>query len=74
MPKLPVLSGQEVIKKLAGCGYQAVRQKGSHVRLRNSANTLAKPLTVPLHPEIKAGLLRQIIKDAGLTIEEFINL
>jgi len=73
MPKLPVLSGREVIKKLAGCGYQVVRQKGSHVRLRNSANPLAKPLTVPLHPEIKAGLLRQIIKDAGLTIEEFTN-
>jgi predicted RNA binding protein YcfA (HicA-like mRNA interferase family) len=74
MPKLPIVSGQEMIKKLAKCGYQVVRQKGSHVRLRNLANPLAKPLTVPLHPEIKAGLLHQIIKDAGLTIDQFTKL
>lgn len=74
MLKLPVLSGQEVIKKLAKGGYQIVRQKGSHVRLRNLTNHSAKPITVPLHPEIKAGLLHQIIKDSGLTIEEFTNL
>ena len=74
MPKMPILSGQELVKKLAKCGYKIVRQKGSHVRLRNLTSPSAKPITVPLHPEIKIGLLHQIIKDAGLTVEEFINL
>lgn len=69
-----MLSGQEVIKKLAKGGYRIVRQKGSHVRLRNLTDPSAKPVTVPLHLEIKAGLLRQIIKDSGLTVEEFTNL
>ena len=72
MPKLPILSGKEVIKKLENSGYQIVRQKGSHVRLINIDST-RKPITVPLHPEIKPGLLRRIIKDAGISLEEFIN-
>ena len=73
MPKLPVLSGKEVIKKLANCGYLIIRQKGSHVRLINDDSS-RKPITVPLHSEIKPGLLYRIIKDAGISLEEFINL
>lgn len=73
MPKLPILSGKEVIKKLEKSGYQVVRQKGSHVRLINN-NPARKPITVPLHPEIKPGLLHRIIKDAEISLEEFLNL
>lgn len=74
MPKLPVISGNTVIKKLAKHGYSAVRQKGSHVRLRHFNPTEYKSITVPLHKTIKHGLLNQIIQDAKLTIEEFIDL
>jgi predicted RNA binding protein YcfA (HicA-like mRNA interferase family) len=73
MPKLPVLTGKEVIKKLERAGYTIVRQKGSHVRLRH-ANSTCKPITVPLHKEIKPGLLHRILKDANLLTEDFINL
>ena len=73
MPKLPILSGKIIIKKLAKRGYSVVRQKGSHVRLRHN-DSCFKPITVPLHKEIKSGLLRQILRDANLTGEELKNL
>lgn len=74
MPKLPIISGNAVIKKLEKHGYAMVRQKGSHVRLRHFNQSEFKSITVPLHKTIKPGLLNQIIKDAKLTIEEFIEL
>ena len=74
MPKLPAISGKKVIKKLQKIEYSIVRQKGSHIRLRNSNNLNRKPITVPVHKIIKPGLLHQIIKDADLTVEEFIDL
>lgn len=73
MPKLPVISGRELIKKLEKIGYRVVRQKGSHVRLRNG-DPCFKPLTVPTHKFIKPGLFHKIIRDANLTLEEFLNL
>lgn len=74
MSKLPALSGKQVIGKLEKWGYKVVRQKGSHSRLRHFNKTEYKSITVPLHKTIKPGLLNQIIKDAKLTVEEFINL
>ena len=72
--KLPLISGIEVIKRLKKSGFIATRQRGSHVRLEKStADTIIK-LTVPLHSELKKGTLSRIIKDAGLTLEEFEKL
>jgi len=73
MPKLPVASGREVITKLKRIGYYETRQKGSHVRLHHP-NPKYKAITIPLHAEIKKGLLHAIIRDAGLSAEEFIKL
>ena len=74
MPKLPVISGSDAIKKLEKLGYTVTRQKGSHVRLHHSVDSNKKPLTVPLHTELKAGLLNQILKDADISREAFIAL
>ncbi len=74
MPKLPILSGKEIIKRLEKIGYENVRQKGSHVRLKHKDNPARKPITVPLHRIIKPGLLCKIIKDANLTVESFTDL
>ncbi|MFH1565545.1 MAG: type II toxin-antitoxin system HicA family toxin [bacterium] len=74
MPKLPIISGKETIKKLEKYGYSIVRQKGSHIRLKHFNQSKFKTITVPLHKTIKHGLLSQIIKDANLTVEEFIEL
>ena len=69
--KLLVVSGKDVIKALSKIGYYVRDQKGSHVHLRHPYR---KPLTVPDHPEIARGTLRAIIKEAGLTVEEFLDL
>ena len=72
-PKLPILSGSECIKALEKVGYVVVRQKGSHVRLKDKSNH-RPPVTVPDHKELRSGLLKKILKDADLTVEEFIQL
>jgi predicted RNA binding protein YcfA (HicA-like mRNA interferase family) len=72
--RLPIVSGEMVVKVLKKIGYEVVRQRGSHLRLKNSSNPSHKPMTVPLHKEIKPGLLRKIIKDADLSVKEFIQL
>ena len=71
MTKLPVLSGKDVLSILESIGYYVRDQKGSHIHLRHPTR---KPLTIPNHKEIARGTLRQIIKDAGLTVEEFLRL
>ena len=69
--KLPLISGIEVIKRLKRAGFIATRQKGSHVRLEKYINEKTIKLTIPLHSELKKGTLNRIIKDSGLTLEEF---
>jgi predicted RNA binding protein YcfA (HicA-like mRNA interferase family) len=71
-PRLPAISGDELIRALAKFGYEAVRQKGSHVRLRHPTDTKKLPVTVPLHDEIAFGTLRRILRDVGLTVEQLI--
>jgi predicted RNA binding protein YcfA (HicA-like mRNA interferase family) len=71
MSSLPVISGRETIAAPARLGYLVVRQKGSHVRLRHPTDTSRPPLTVPDHKELKSGTLRAIIRDAGLTVDQF---
>ena len=72
--KIPMISGLEVIKRLRKAGFIAVRQKGSHIRLEKRIEGGMIKLTVPLHDEMKKGTLNRIIKDAGLTLEEFESL
>jgi len=73
MTKLPVVSGREVMKALRKIGYEIDHQKGSHMILRN-INPPYRRLTVPDHKEIAKGTLRAIIRQAGLTVEKFIEL
>jgi len=73
-PKLPKISGRKAITVFETTGYQVVRQKGSHIRLRDDKNPDHKPLTVPDHKSLKAGLLRTLIRDAGLSVEDFVKL
>ena len=71
-PKLPVVSGHQLIRALEQNGYGVVRQRGSHVRLRDDAKPEHPPLTIPHHKTIKPGLLRKILRDVDLTIDEFV--
>jgi len=73
-PKLPVVSGRQVVSALERVGYRVVRQRGSHIRLRDESDPNHLPVTVPDHRTLKPGLLRQILRDANLTVEEFVAL
>jgi predicted RNA binding protein YcfA (HicA-like mRNA interferase family) len=69
MPKLPVLSGADVVKMLEQLGFVQIRQRGSHVVMRRgNVGTV-----VPLHKELKTGTLVGIIRQAGLTQDEFLG-
>lgn len=68
MPKLPVLSGQDVIRILERLGFEQIRQRGRHVVLRRQA----VGCVVPLHKELKTGTLVGVIRQAGITQDEFL--
>lgn len=72
MPKPPVLKPREVIGLLMRHGFQEVRQRGSHKQFRHPDGRVT---TVPVHAgrDISPILLRQIARDVGLTIEEFLT-
>jgi predicted RNA binding protein YcfA (HicA-like mRNA interferase family) len=65
---MPVVSGEQLVRALERLGWQVVRQRGSHVRLRHPARSMF--LVVPLHRELKRGTLNGILKDAGIDREE----
>ncbi len=72
MPKLPVVSAHECIEALKQVGFYVLRQKGSHITLRRTDPP--GRVTVPNHKELKPGMLKRILKDAGLTVAEFVEL
>lgn len=69
MSKLPVISGSECIKALETIGFIVIRQRGSHIILVPKTT-----ITVPNHKELDRGTLRTIIRQAGLSVEEFVEL
>ncbi|MBU0608621.1 MAG: type II toxin-antitoxin system HicA family toxin [Armatimonadetes bacterium] len=72
MPRLPVVSGPECVRVLQRVGFVPDRQEGSHVTLVREGTHL----TVPCHggKDLKPGTLHNIIKQAGLTVAEFVEL
>jgi predicted RNA binding protein YcfA (HicA-like mRNA interferase family) len=72
MSSLPVISGRECAKALGKVGFQLLRQHGSHLVLRRD-NPFAQ-LVVPEHKILDRGTLRAIIRQADLTVEEFVKL
>jgi predicted RNA binding protein YcfA (HicA-like mRNA interferase family) len=63
-PRLPVVSGADVIRALGKVGYGRQGQRGSHVKLANDAGRTA---IVPMHRELAPGTLRSVLRQAGLT-------
>ena len=70
MSVLPRVSGREVVKALMRVGYEQDRQRGSHIILRQAVSPHRR-LVVPDHNEVAKGTLRAIIRQAGLTVDEF---
>jgi predicted RNA binding protein YcfA (HicA-like mRNA interferase family) len=75
MTRLPGLTGRDAVRALQKAGFVLVRASGSHHRLAHSKNP-TRVTTVPVHSNkvFKRGTLHGIIKQAGLTVEEFIAL
>ncbi|MGB9777308.1 MAG: type II toxin-antitoxin system HicA family toxin [Anaerolineae bacterium] len=73
MTRLPVLRGSEVLRALRKAGFEMVRQRGSHIRLRHPDGRV---VTVPVHQgqDVSRGLLRKILRDAELSPEELLEL
>jgi len=74
MPKLPVFKGKELIKFLEYLGFEVIRTKGSHSRMKSEDGRVT---SVPVHvnKDIPIGLMRKIIReDLEISLEEFIEL
>jgi predicted RNA binding protein YcfA (HicA-like mRNA interferase family) len=67
--KLPRLSGQECLRALQRLGFEVVRQRGSHVVMRRGTGGCV----VPMHRELKVGTLHGVLKQGGVTAEQFIE-
>jgi len=68
--ELPVVSGRQVVKALRKIGYEFDHQRASHIVLRQP-DPPHRRLTVPDHHELARGTLRAIIRQAGLTVDQF---
>lgn len=72
MGRLGNISGKEAVKAFQKAGWQPIGQVGSHlvmVRPGSRAN-----LSIPQHQELSTGTLRALIRNAGLTVEQFLEL
>jgi predicted RNA binding protein YcfA (HicA-like mRNA interferase family) len=73
LTKLPVISGKSLCKILEKVGYSNDHQTGSHIILRNQ-NPPYRRLTIPNHKEIAKATLRSILRQSGMTVNEFTEL
>jgi len=71
MPKLGRVSGEQVIRALERMGFERTRQRGSHVVMKKQIDDVEVGCVVPLHSEIATGTLRGVLKQAGVTVDEF---
>ncbi len=69
MPKLPHLSGREIVRAFQSLGFEVARQRGSHIVMRRGA----AGCVVPDHREVKVGTLAGVLKQAGVSAEEFLG-
>ena len=68
MPKLPVLSGAEVVKALERLGFEFLRQRGSHAMMRKGS----VGAVVPMHREVRLGTLKGVLRQAQVSADEFL--
>jgi predicted RNA binding protein YcfA (HicA-like mRNA interferase family) len=73
MTKLSVLSGKEVCGILEKHGFREVRQRGSHIVMQKTSANTTITVPVPNHKEIKTGTLQSIIRQSGISKEEFMS-
>jgi predicted RNA binding protein YcfA (HicA-like mRNA interferase family) len=68
-----VVSGKDIIKYLSSRGFEIVGRKGSHIRMKKLAEPRNLIVIIPNHKELAQGTLRSILRQAGITFEEFVK-
>lgn len=71
MVKIPLICGREAVRVFTLFGWIAERQKGSHISM--SKPDVPQILTIPDHKELGVGILRGLIRTAGITVDEFVR-
>ncbi|MEO6909287.1 MAG: type II toxin-antitoxin system HicA family toxin [Abditibacteriaceae bacterium] len=71
MAAVPLLSGQAVVRVFASLGWSVARQRGSHIIMTKDGEMAT--LSIPNHKEVARGTLRSLIRDANVTIDEFLR-
>jgi predicted RNA binding protein YcfA (HicA-like mRNA interferase family) len=71
VPAVPVISGREAVRAFQEFGWEFDRQRGSHIVLVKAGSIVS--LSVPDHREVAKGTLRSLIRDAGITVEQFVT-
>lgn len=75
MPKLPIVSGKEVIKALSKIGFQHIRTSGSHAIINKEDKEKGKiTIPVPLHKELAKGTLKSIMRQTRINLEQLLEL
>jgi predicted RNA binding protein YcfA (HicA-like mRNA interferase family) len=72
MPRLPQVSGRQAVRAFERAGFTVARQRGGHIAMTKTGHPLT--LSVPQHRRLKPGMLRSLIRQAGLTVDEFLEL
>ena len=70
MPKFPGLSGADVVRALQRLGFVQIRQSGSHILMRRAQ----RGCVVPNHRELKVGTVNGILRQAGISPDEFASV
>ena len=74
MPKLPSISGERLVRALKRAGFVELRQKGSHVSLEKRTLEKTFRTVVPQHHTLAKGTLSDILRQAGLNLEQLLEL
>jgi len=72
VPKLPRISGHDAVRAPERLGFVAVRQRGSHVVLKRVVDQSTQGCVVPMHKELAIGTLHSLLRQAQVSVEEFI--
>ena len=64
-PRLPPVSGRQVVRLLERLGYDVIRQRGSHIRMRKATPLGEHSITIPAHREMAKGTLNDILNEVG---------
>ncbi len=74
MSEVPSLSYREIVRALQRAGWVIVRQRGSHIRMQKRTGNEVLKITVPAHTPVKRSTLAHILKQARISVDEFLRL